>query len=115
LLSETRCSLTLEAKAGDKVTIWCEHDLTVTGPIFWFRQTSDSVPLLIGCNKFRTSAPSRACLFFTENERIVMSVYDKNTSLTITAVNVSDTGLYYCGYTKLDQANFRNVTSLHVK
>ncbi|KAF5900164.1 putative immune-type receptor 12b precursor, partial [Clarias magur] len=53
------------------------------------------------------------CHFFTESQRIVMSVYTKNSSLTITAVNVSDTGLYYCGYG--EEMIFSNSTSLHVK
>ncbi|KAM9446804.1 uncharacterized protein Hap1MRO34_023293 [Clarias gariepinus] len=44
-----------------------------------------------------------------------MSVYEKNTSLIITAVNISDTGLYYCSYRKLDVMIFSNSTSLHVK
>ncbi|KAF5881160.1 Ig kappa chain V19-17-like, partial [Clarias magur] len=44
---------------------------------------------------------AKNCYFSKENKRIVMSVYNKNTSLTITAVNVSDTGLYYCGYGKI--------------
>ncbi|KAF5888073.1 Ig kappa chain V19-17-like, partial [Clarias magur] len=113
LLSESLCSLTLEAEVGDKVTIWCQHDLEHPDKIFWFKHTSDSVPLLLGCKRFLTSAPSVDCTFFTESERIMMSVQDKNTSLTITAVNVSDTGLYYCSYS--DPMIFSNSTSLHVK
>ncbi|XP_053085107.1 uncharacterized protein LOC117595959 [Pangasianodon hypophthalmus] len=113
LLSETLCSLTLEAEAGDNVTIWCQHNLTATDSIYWFKHTCDSVPLLLGCKKFRTSAPLQSCYFFTESERIVMSVHGKNTSLTITAVNVSDTGLYYCSFS--DKMIFSNSTSLQVK
>ncbi|XP_053530415.1 uncharacterized protein LOC108255589 isoform X3 [Ictalurus punctatus] len=112
-ISETLCSLTLEAEAGDNVTIWCQHGLTKTGFIFWFKHTSDSVPLRLGCKKFRTSAPSENCYFFTESERIVMSDHGKNTSLTITAVTVSDTGLYYCSFS--DKMIFSNSTSLQVK
>ncbi|KAF5891931.1 putative immune-type receptor 12b precursor [Clarias magur] len=115
LLSGTLCSLTLKAEVGDKVTIWCQHDLTNTGHVFWFKHTSDSVPLPIGCKKFMIPDSLAACYFFPESERIVMSVHDKNTSLTITAVNVSDTGLYYCSYVELNQVNFSNSTSLHVK
>ncbi|XP_060739733.1 uncharacterized protein LOC132855035 [Tachysurus vachellii] len=113
LLLETQSSLTLEAEAGDNVTIWCQHDLTDTSFIFWFKHTSDSVPLLLGCKKFRTSAPSQSCYFFSESERIVMSVHGSKTSLTITAVNVSDTGLYYCSFT--DRMIFSNSTYLQVK
>ncbi|KAF5885607.1 Ig kappa chain V19-17-like, partial [Clarias magur] len=54
-------------------------------------------------------------LCILEIERIVMSIKEKNTSLTITAVNVSDTGLYYCSYMELNQMIFSNSTSLHVK
>ncbi|KAF5891250.1 Ig kappa chain V19-17-like, partial [Clarias magur] len=115
LLSETLCSLTLEAEPGDKVTIWCQHELKHADKIFWFKHTSDSVPLLLGCKQFYTSSPSETCYFFTEIERIVMSIKEKNTSLTITAVNVSDTGLYYCSYMELNQMIFSNSTSLHVK
>ncbi|KAF4074729.1 hypothetical protein AMELA_G00242640 [Ameiurus melas] len=114
-ISETLCSLTLEAEAGDNVTIWCQHDLKHPETIFWYKHTCDSVPLLLGCKRYLVSAPSENCLFFTESERIVMSVHDKNTSLTITAVNVSDTGLYYCSSIKLVKMNFRNSTSLQVK
>ncbi|XP_060763966.1 uncharacterized protein LOC132872870 [Neoarius graeffei] len=115
LLSETLCSLTVEVEAGDNATVWCQHELSDTGYIVWFKHTSASVPLLLGCKKFRTSAPSQNCYFYNEIERIVMSVHGKNTSLTITAVNVSDTGLYYCSFIDLNQVNFRNSTFLQVK
>ncbi|KAI5630267.1 hypothetical protein C0J50_12597, partial [Silurus asotus] len=48
-------------------------------------------------------------------ERLVMSVQPENTSLTITALNVSDTGLYYCSFMEPGQVIFRNSTYLHVK
>ncbi|XP_046698306.1 uncharacterized protein LOC124380978 [Silurus meridionalis] len=115
LLSETLCSSILEAEVGDDVTIWCKHELKHTDQIFWFKHTNDSVPLLLGCKQIRTSAPSQNCYFFTESNRMVMSVQGENTSLTITAVNVSDTGLYYCSSIRLDQIIFGNSTSLRVE
>ncbi|KAM9446991.1 uncharacterized protein Hap1MRO34_023442 [Clarias gariepinus] len=115
LLSETLYSLTLVAEIGDKVTIWCQHDLTVTGYVSWFKHISDSVPLPMGCKQFFTSAPSETCYFFTESKRIMMSVYRKNTSLTITAVNVSDTGLYYCGYMEQNRITYSDSVYLRVK
>ncbi|KAM9446519.1 uncharacterized protein Hap1MRO34_023059 isoform 2-T2 [Clarias gariepinus] len=115
LLLETLCSLILKADVGDKASIWCQHGLADTGYISWFKHTCDSVPLLIGCKRFLPSSPSENCTFFTESERIVMSVYAKNTSLTITAVNVSDTGLYYCSFRKQEKIIFGTSTSLQVK
>ncbi|XP_060763820.1 uncharacterized protein LOC132872768 isoform X2 [Neoarius graeffei] len=115
LLSETLCSLTVEVEAGDNTTVWCQHELSVTGSIFWYKHTCGSVPLLLGCKQFFASRPSKNCELFTESERIVMSVHEKNTSLTITAVNVSDTGLYYCSFMKQVMMAFSNSTFLHVK
>ncbi|XP_060763924.1 uncharacterized protein LOC132872843 isoform X3 [Neoarius graeffei] len=115
LLSETLCSLTVEVEAGDNATVWCQHELSDTGYIYWYKHINDSVRHLLGCKHFFGSSPSKNCIFFTESERIVMSVHGKNTSLTITAVNVSDTGLYYCSFIELDQVNFRNSTFLQVK
>ncbi|XP_060763952.1 uncharacterized protein LOC132872862 isoform X2 [Neoarius graeffei] len=115
LLSETLCSLTVEVEAGDNATVWCQHELSDTGYIYWYKHINDSVRHLLGCKHFFGSSPSKNCIFFPESERIVMSVHGKNTSLTITAVNVSDTGLYYCSFIDLDQVNFRNSTFLQVK
>ncbi|KAF7687692.1 hypothetical protein HF521_014920 [Silurus meridionalis] len=44
-----------------------------------------------------------------------MFVQHENTSLTITALNVSDTGLYYCSTMESEQVIFRNSTYLHVR
>ncbi|XP_053084821.1 BOLA class I histocompatibility antigen, alpha chain BL3-7 isoform X2 [Pangasianodon hypophthalmus] len=115
LLSEPLVSSTLEAEAGDNVTIWCQHNLNYRGSIFWFKHTSDSVPRLLGCKQIFTSAASYPCSYFTETERMVMAVQGRFTSLTITAVNVSDTGLYYCSSMQMDRINFSNSTSFHVK
>lgn len=122
LLSETPGSSALEAEAGDNVTIWCQHELKHAGYIFWLYQYLDtaslsntSVPLLIGCKHFKTLGPSETCYFFTERERILISVHDKTTSLTITAVNGSDTGLYYCSFMQLNQISFRSSSYLRVK
>ncbi|XP_053466594.1 uncharacterized protein LOC128599164 [Ictalurus furcatus] len=115
LLSETLGSSTLEAEPGDKVTIWCHHDLYRASYIFWYKHISTSVPLLVGCKQFTLSGQMQECYFSTEPERMVMSVHRKNTSLTIPAVNVSDTGLYYCSFIKLDKIIFSNSSYLHVK
>ncbi|KAF5890960.1 Ig kappa chain V19-17-like, partial [Clarias magur] len=113
LLSETLCSLSVKAEIEDKVTIWCEFNPNLANYISWFKQTNYSVPLRLACKQFFKTSPAKNCYFFTESERIMMSVYDKNTSLTITAVNVSDTGLYYCSYN--EEIIFSNSTFLHVK
>ncbi|KAM9446992.1 uncharacterized protein Hap1MRO34_023444 isoform 1-T1 [Clarias gariepinus] len=122
LLSENLCSSSLEADPGDNVTLWCQHELDHAGYIFWFYQdlstaalSTTSVPALIGCRHFKMSSPAHVCYFYSGRERMVMSVQGKNTSLTITAVNVSDTGLYYCGFMQLNQISFSNSSYLRMK
>lgn len=115
LFSETLGSITLEAEPGDNVTFWCHHDLYRANYIFWYKHTSTSVPLLVGCKQFTLSGQMQKCYFSPELKRMVMSVHRKNTSLTIPAVNVSDTGLYYCSFTELDEIIYSNSTYLHVK
>ncbi|XP_058230572.1 uncharacterized protein LOC131343149 [Hemibagrus wyckioides] len=115
LISETLSSSPLEAKPGDRVTLWCHHELYRASYIFWFKHTSTSVPLLVGCKQFTLSGQTQKCYFSPEPEGMVMSVHRKNTSLTISAVNVTDTGLYYCSFTELDKIIFSNSSYLHVK
>ncbi|KAF5890392.1 Ig kappa chain V19-17-like, partial [Clarias magur] len=115
LLSEPLGSSPLEAEPGDKVTLCCHHDLYRASYIFWFKHISTSVPLLVGCKQFTLSGQTQSCYFSPESERMVMSVHRKNTSLTIPRVSVSDTGLYYCSFIKLDKVIFSNSSYLHVK
>ncbi|KAI5088471.1 putative immune-type receptor 10a isoform X2 [Silurus meridionalis] len=115
LFSESLCFVTLEAEVGDNVTIWCQHELILSGYIHWFKHTCGSAPLIIGCKQFFGSVPSQNCNFFNESERMVVSVQGENTSLTITAVNVSDTGLYYCSSTELMRITFHDTNYLRVK
>ncbi|KAF7687704.1 hypothetical protein HF521_014932 [Silurus meridionalis] len=115
LFSESLCFVTLEVEVGDNVTIWCRHELIVSGYIHWFKHTCGSAPLIIGCKQFFGSVPSQNCFFFNESERMVVSVQGENTSLTITAVNVSDTGLYYCSSTDLMRITFHETNYLRVK
>ncbi|KAG7318651.1 hypothetical protein KOW79_018406 [Hemibagrus wyckioides] len=114
LLSETLSSVTLETEAGDNVTIWC-HDMADIGHVLWYKNTIDSVPLLLGCKQVKISGQTETCYFFSESERIVMSVHGSKTSLTITAVNVSDTGLYYCSFIEQVRMIFSTSTYLQVK
>ncbi|XP_062873856.1 uncharacterized protein LOC134335274 [Trichomycterus rosablanca] len=115
LFVETFGSLTLEAEPGERVTMWCQHELNRAANIYWFKQNSSSLPVLVGCRLFLSSAPSTECHFLSEKEGIIMSLNGRNSSLTISAVNFSDSGLYYCVFILRDQMMFVNETYLQVK
>ncbi|XP_058234302.1 uncharacterized protein LOC131345432 isoform X2 [Hemibagrus wyckioides] len=121
LLFDFICSSTLEAKPGENVTIWIEDNFSdnifygTIGYVYWLKHTVNSVPVLLGCKQVKISGETQTCYFYNDSERITMSVHGKKTSLSISAVNVSDTGLYYCSFTQLAEMKFCKSVYLQVK
>ncbi|XP_036419420.1 uncharacterized protein LOC118803033 [Colossoma macropomum] len=111
----SQAGLTVEADPGDDVTLCCQHSLTSSGYLFWFKQTNGSVPVLVACKQYKLFDPSVSCYFFNEYEQMVMTVEGKNSSLIITAANHSDSGLYYCSFLQHNHMIFSNATYLQVK
>ncbi|XP_051580055.1 uncharacterized protein LOC127455911 [Myxocyprinus asiaticus] len=90
---------TILAQPGDTVTIWCQHTVRAKGHINWFRQRNGALPLRIVYMMYSLKLNMTAYHFNDfKPDHMVMSLYSKNTSLTILNVNISDFGLYYCGW-----------------
>ncbi|XP_066514545.1 uncharacterized protein [Hoplias malabaricus] len=124
LLSVSVCSeadFTVEVEPGHNVTLWCQHSLTQEGQtksayIYWYRHTDNSVPVYVACKYYSSSSSSiNPCYFIPESEQMVMRVNPFNSSLTVTAVNVSDSGLYYCSSLKDKHMLFSPATYLLVQ
>ncbi|KAM9335412.1 uncharacterized protein ABDE67_020387 [Symphorus nematophorus] len=89
-------SQTVEVQPGQDVTLPCnifEHD-TVT---YWFRLINSTNPSCI-------SVKDRKCVITYctgfENGRFEMSSNNSTVSLRIKPVDLSDSGLYFCGFSK---------------
>uniref|UniRef100_A0A4W4G6J9 Ig-like domain-containing protein n=1 Tax=Electrophorus electricus TaxID=8005 RepID=A0A4W4G6J9_ELEEL len=108
-------TLILVAEPGDDVTIWYQREKTTATYVYWFKHTDSSVPFYVGCQFYSIFSPPSLCYFGNQSKRMVMSVNSQNTSLTITAVNHTDTGLYYCGIMQSIHISFSNETYLQVK
>ncbi|KAA0703637.1 hypothetical protein E1301_Tti015517 [Triplophysa tibetana] len=93
-------AVSMKGSTGDnKVTIWCEHTIHVTGKLCWFKQTSDALPITLVCMHYTESLQSvepRYSNNFTKNH-LIMHMCGKKTTLTIMDVNISDSGFYFCG------------------
>ncbi|KAI4904082.1 hypothetical protein NFI96_009220, partial [Prochilodus magdalenae] len=112
----SQAGLTVEAGPGDDVTLWCEHGLTLSAYIFWLKQTNNSAPVYMACRYYTASSPSsNPCYFITDSNRTVMEVNSGNSSLTITAVQDSDSGLYYCSTQREQYMIYSTTTYLHIR
>ncbi|KAI7792996.1 uncharacterized protein LOC130546399 [Triplophysa rosa] len=92
-------AVSMKVLTGDNVTMWCEHTIHVTGNLCWFKQTAGAVPILVVCMIYTESLQSvepRYSNNFTKNH-LIMYMCGKKTTLTITDVNISDSGFYFCG------------------
>ncbi|KAL7839201.1 hypothetical protein SRHO_G00258590 [Serrasalmus rhombeus] len=107
--------LTLVAEPGDDVTIWSNHTLEEPAHIFWFRHTNASVPHLLTCLQYKLYSSPASCSFIPQSSRMVMTVNSDKTSFSITEVNYTDSGLYYCCIQRDNYITFSNATFLLVR
>ncbi|XP_037387194.1 uncharacterized protein LOC108414904 isoform X2 [Pygocentrus nattereri] len=112
----SHAGLTVEAEPGDDVTLWCEHSLTLSSYLFWLKQINNSAPDYITCKYYSvSSSSSKPCNFIAESNRSVMRVNSTFSSLTITAVTLSDSGLYYCSTLEGKYMTFSTTTYLQIR
>ncbi|XP_048041398.1 uncharacterized protein LOC125265308 isoform X2 [Megalobrama amblycephala] len=102
LLTVVKSSQTanISARPGDNVTIWCQHTAKPAEYIHWFKQTNSAVPLIIVYVMITHQLKKLQIKYLSgfQSDRLVMSLNTKNTSLRILNVDISDSGLYYCGW-----------------
>ncbi|KAF4111480.1 uncharacterized protein LOC131544336 [Onychostoma macrolepis] len=103
------------ARPGQNVTMWCPHNIHVTGNLFWFKQTDGAVPVAIVHMSYTESLREVEPNYFNNftKDHMVMDQFSKNTSLTIKQVKMSDSGFYFCGAKGYHK--FGNGTRLQVK
>ncbi|XP_050958427.1 LOW QUALITY PROTEIN: novel immune-type receptor 7b [Labeo rohita] len=111
-----RASLTFVTKvnSGTTVSFLCSNILKEPSYIAWFKQTNDSLPLCI-VTQYVTEKPADSKYFngFKEN-RVEMSVNKTFSSLKIVNVDISDSGIFYCGSFLQNHMMFHNKTQLVV-
>ncbi|TRY58713.1 hypothetical protein DNTS_001266 [Danionella cerebrum] len=96
--------------------MWCSHNLSFTGNIYWFKQTDNNVPITILHTLYTESLTKYEPIYyngFTE-DHLVMNIFKKNTSLTINHVTTSDSGFYFCG-ASFFYLKFSNGTRLEIQ
>ncbi len=102
MLTAVKASQTvnLSAQPGENVTIWCQHNTNVGKNIHWFKQTNNSVPIAIVYMMVTYQLKELKATYLNDfqQDRLLMSLSTENTSLKMLNVDVSDSGLYFCGW-----------------
>ncbi|XP_067379203.1 uncharacterized protein [Channa argus] len=87
---------TVEVQSGQQVTLMCSNFSSSPTQITWFRVVKRLKPHCI-CFFFKSSDPAKFCDGF-KNGRFEATSNSSTFFLTIRQVDLSDTGLYFCGY-----------------
>ncbi|XP_060887799.1 uncharacterized protein LOC132958776 isoform X1 [Labrus mixtus] len=88
-------SQTVEVQSGDEVTMQCSNFSIVPSQIIWFR-LNRSEPRCIS-HMFRSFEPATFCSGFKDG-KFNMTSNISTVFLNIKQVDLSDSGLYFCGY-----------------
>ncbi|XP_049425531.1 uncharacterized protein LOC125884496 [Epinephelus fuscoguttatus] len=103
---------TVEVQPGEQVTLMCSNFTNLYSHIFWFRLTSRAS---IGYISSMTTPDTKALLRDGfQNGKFNMTSNTTTIFLTIQPVDVSDSGLYFCGISPdgksvIDSATYLNV------
>ncbi|KAL1271804.1 hypothetical protein QQF64_030820 [Cirrhinus molitorella] len=106
----------IQAYPGQSVTMWCSHNIHVSGDLYWFKQTDGDVPITVVRMLYTESLLKFEPNYFNNftKDHMVMEHFSKSTALTIKHVKISDSGFYFCGATGY-YMKFGNGTKLEVK
>ncbi|XP_077083366.1 putative immune-type receptor 7b [Siphateles boraxobius] len=111
-----RTSLTLvkTVNRGTTVSLLCSNILKDPSYIAWFKQINDSLPLCI-VTQYKGEKPADSIyLNGFKKDHMEMSVNNTFSSLKIVNVDVSDSGMFYCGSFLTNYMMFHNKTQLVV-
>uniref|UniRef100_A0A8C9X723 Ig-like domain-containing protein n=1 Tax=Sander lucioperca TaxID=283035 RepID=A0A8C9X723_SANLU len=104
-------SHTVEVQSGGDVTLMCSNMLSVSSVAFWFRLVNTSN---VSCVSVMYNADTAEYCNGFQNGRFNMSTNISTLFLQIKQVNVSDSGLYFCGFYTSGNLLF-SVTYLNVE
>nr|CAI21222.1 novel immune-type receptor 7.9 [Danio rerio] len=99
--------------SGTAVSLLCSNILKEPSYIAWFKQTDDSLPLCI-VTQYVGPNPDSIYLNGFQKTHIEMSVNATFSTLRIISVDVSDSGMFYCGSFIENHMKFHNQTQLVV-
>uniref|UniRef100_A0A8C7JJF8 Ig-like domain-containing protein n=1 Tax=Oncorhynchus kisutch TaxID=8019 RepID=A0A8C7JJF8_ONCKI len=99
-------------RSGENVTLQCINVLKKMGHVGWFKQVNSSEPLCI--TSMWSSLPTVSNPNGFHGNHTKMLITNRSIYLTITEVDVADSGVYFCGMSD-NYFIFTNATVLKVQ
>nr|XP_020471953.1 uncharacterized protein LOC109969423 [Monopterus albus] len=87
---------TVEVQSGEEVTLLCSNFSSSLTQIMWFKVAKRVKPQCI-CHLFKSTEPAKFCDGF-QNGKYEATSNVSNLFLKMKLVELSDSGLYFCGY-----------------
>ncbi|XP_010770800.1 uncharacterized protein [Notothenia coriiceps] len=106
-------SQTVDVSPGEEVSLLCSNFSSAVTQIMWFRVVKTSEPRCVS-HMFEPLEPASFCEGF-KKEKFEMTSNLSTISLKIKQVNLSDSGLYFCGYKINSQPLIIEATYLDVQ
>lgn len=106
-------SQTVEVQSGEEATLLCSNFSSSHTQIFWFRIVNRTQPLCVS-SMFKPAEPASFCSGF-QSGKLEMSSNLSTVFLKIKQVDLSDSGLYFCGYIVLRDPVIVSATYLDVR
>ncbi|XP_037614607.1 uncharacterized protein LOC119481577 [Sebastes umbrosus] len=106
-------SQTVEVQSGDEVTLTCNNIFKIPTRKEWFRLINRAKPSCIS-SMYRSDGEASFCVGY-QKEKFEMSSNISTVFLKIKRVNISDSGLYFCGIYKDQHTVIVSATHLIVQ
>uniref|UniRef100_A0A669DZD4 Immunoglobulin domain-containing protein n=1 Tax=Oreochromis niloticus TaxID=8128 RepID=A0A669DZD4_ORENI len=106
-------SQTVEVQPGENATLLCSNFSSFPTHTIWFRLVNQTLPICIS-SIYNFAQPSVLCNG-TEREKIELTSNISTIFLKIKKVDLSDSGLYFCGYYTSGHPVIVNSTYLKVQ
>ncbi|XP_074480762.1 uncharacterized protein LOC141761322 [Sebastes fasciatus] len=106
-------SQTVEVQSGDEVTLTCNNITSRPAHMEWFRLINRTKPSCIS-SMYRNDDEASFCVGF-QKEKFEMSSNNSTVFLKIKRVDLSDSGLYFCGIYMDPHTDIADATHLIIK
>ncbi|XP_067379197.1 uncharacterized protein [Channa argus] len=104
----------VSVNAGEKLTLHCSYNITITARLFWYKQTLGQKPRLIS-TFFVHHTSGTFYDEFKNNPRFTLETGNSKNHLKILEIQITDSAIYYCARSEPYKFEFLESITVSVK